>query len=171
MSRASRPTSTQVARPCWHRMVAGLASWAVAISACLLLSSCAQSVHSTSSAEGVPRFPETARGDARFAQWVLGNSGRKVRLVDVTATYPDPQQTVAGAIVLVDQRRVPYRSHDYTNRPVVVRYTSLRAAEAAMRGRDLRTFGRRGRTVLWIPPNLPSQVAAQYRFAGSAGLQ
>ena len=139
-----------------------------AISLCLLMAACT-AVHGAS-APGAPGFPDTARGDALFTQWVLGSTGRQVRLVDVTARYPDPRHAVAGAIVLVDKRPVPYRPNDYTHRPVVVRYTSSKAARAATRGHDPRTYRRRGPTVLWIPATLPPRVATEYRFAVSAGL-
>ena len=73
--------------------------------------------------------------------------------------------------MLLDQGHVPFRPNDYLHRPVVVRYASRSAADAAVRGHDRRTYARREATVLWIPPNLPSSVSAAYRFAGSAGLQ
>lgn len=169
MSRAHRG-GTRTTRPCWREAWTRLALGAGATLLSFAVTSCTGAVHSGSSPRA-PHFPDSARGDARFAQWILANSGRQVRLVDVTAAYPDPKQAVAGAIVLVDKSRVPYPANDYTHRPVVVRYTSRQAAQAATRGHDLRTYSRRGLTVLWIPSRLPSRVAAEYRLAGSAGLQ
>jgi len=118
----------------------------------------------------VPRFPETARGNAQFVQWLLAGEGHKVRLVNVTATFPDPEHTVAGAFVLLDRRRVRYPPNDYAHRPVLVQYTSRQSATSATRQHDSNAYARRGPTVLWIPPNLPRQVAAEYRFAGSVGV-
>ena len=116
-----------------------------------------------------PHFADTARGDARFARYVLG--GRVTRIVDVTSSYPDRHLVVAGAFVLVDQRagrRWP--ADDYTHRPVVVRYTSTRAAQAAVRGHDPHSYGLRESTVLWIPAALPAGMTKDYRQTMSAGL-
>ena len=147
---------------------------AAALAAALLVGGCQpdsepSGTRTFSSADGVPHFADTARGDARFAQYVLG--GRVRRVVDVTASYPDPHRVVAGAFVLVDTtfgRRLP--ADDHTHRPVVVRYTSTHAARAAVRGHERASYGLRGRTVLWVPAGLPAGLARDYRQALSAGL-
>jgi hypothetical protein len=140
--------------------------------AVLLLTGCAPTYRSAASPD-VPYFSETARGDARFTQWLLvqGN-GRKTLLVDVTAGCPDPHHTVVrAAFVLVDATSpVGYPRDDYRHRPVVVRYTSARAARCAVLHHDPRSFGRREATVLWVPPGLPPRLADEYKRAGSVGV-
>ena len=125
------------------------------------------STKTVGSGDGVPRFADTARGDARFAQHVLG--GRVRRIVDVTGSYLDPHHVVASAFVLVDStfgRR--WAPEDHAHRPVVVRYTS--AARPAVRGHDRRSYGLRGSTLLWVPAGLPARLARDYQQAMSAGL-
>ena len=147
---------------------------AAALAAGLLVAGCQPDAQPSgtrtfSSADGVPHYADTARGDASFARYVLG--GRVTRILDVTSSYPDRHLVVAGAFVLVDQRagrRWP--ADDYTHRPVVVRYTSTHAARAAVRGHDPHSYGLRRSTVLWIPAGLPAGMTADYRQTMSAGL-
>lgn len=139
--------------------------------AVLLLTGCSPTYRSAPSPD-VPHFPDTARGDARFTQWLLAQgNGRETRLVDVTAGYPDPHHTVVRAFVLVDTTTpVAYPRDDFRHRLVVVRYASGRAARSAVLHHDPRPFGRRGSTVLWAPSGLPPRLAEEYRRAGSVGM-
>lgn len=96
-------------------------------------------------------------------------SARIVRVVDVSAAFRSDSTT--GAAVLVDGRlgkRLP--ADDTRHRPVLVRYTTARAARQAVQNAPA-GYVLRGSDVLYLPPHFPIKAKDDYRRAMYIGLQ
>jgi len=74
-------------------------------------------------------------------------------------------------VVLVDGRlgkRLP--GTDSRHRPVLVRYTTARAAGQAVQSQPAAGYVLRGRDVLYFPPQFPNKAKDDYRRVMSLGL-
>lgn len=135
------------------------------IAVAVVATSCASGGVSSS-----PKQSDTIQTDVTRVRSVLGDRVRDV--VDVTGTFPNPDGTVEGAVVLIDSKvgeRLP--RDDYQRRPVLVRYTTRAAARHAIADLRPSSVSRLGVTVLSLPRDFPQNRAEVYRAAAKVGTQ
>ena len=93
-------------------------------------------------------------------------------VVNVTSDYPDPDNQVVGAAVLIDDligEGAP--TTDFRRRPVFVVYVSKSAAEHAVSGRPANTYLRNGIRVIYLPDGVPDRARRAYDEGLGAALQ
>lgn len=130
------------------------------------LAGCASSGQSP---EVPSRYQDPEVGAARL---MADATTRVSDVVNVTNAYPDPNNQVVGAAVLVDDRigeGTPLT--DAQHRPVFVAYVSKDAARQAVDGRRVDTFLRNGTRVIFLPEGFPDRARGAYEEGLGAALQ
>ena len=93
-------------------------------------------------------------------------------VVNVTSDYPDPDNQVVGAAVLIDDRigkGAP--TTDFQRRPVFVVYVNKSAAEHAVSGRPASTYLLNGIRVIYLPDGVPDRARRAYDEGLGVALQ
>lgn len=145
------------------RLTGGLLVLAVL---CLLVS-CAESVgHSP---EVPTRYQDRETGAARL---MADATPRIDGIVEVTNRFPDPDEEVVGAAVLIDHvvgTRLPRK--DFRGRPLFVEYVDKRAAARAVAARRPGSYLRNGLKVIYLPAGFPLRAVEAYQRGLGAALQ
>ena len=115
------------------------------------------------------RYQDPEVGAARF---MADETTRVSDVVNVTSDYPDPDNQVVGAAVLIDDRigeGAP--TTDFRRRPVFVVYVSKSAAEHAVSGRPASTYLLNGIRVIYLPDDVPDRARRAYDEGLGVALQ
>jgi hypothetical protein len=115
---------------------------------------------SQQSPEVPARYQDPEVGAARL----MADETTRVRdVVNVTSDYPDPDNQVVGAAVLIDDRigeGAP--TTDFQRRPVFVVYVSKSAAQHAVSRRPASTYLLNGARVIYLPDGVPDRARRAY---------
>jgi hypothetical protein len=117
-----------------------------------------------SSGQRSPEVPVRYQDPEVGAARLMADETAGVRdVVNVTSAYPDPDDVVVGAAVLVDDRiGSGARPTDFERRPVFVVYTDKRAAAQAVSGLPVDRYLLNGTRVIYLPEGFPDRARSAY---------